>query len=123
MMGMVNGLTFESSGSRGVHLGASTRRLTDFAHIAHYAQGGEVGPHTAMANGGVIREPVVGIGASGRTYSFGERGAETVSPGAGGSTYNITVNVPATAHPAEVGRQVVTAIKAYEQGNGSRWRQ
>jgi hypothetical protein len=43
MMGMVNGLTFESTGSRGVHLGASTRRLTDFAHIAHYAQGGQVG--------------------------------------------------------------------------------
>jgi hypothetical protein len=40
-----------------------------------------------------------------------------------GNTYHITVNVPATAHPAEVGRQVVTAIKAYEQGNGSRWRQ
>jgi hypothetical protein len=42
MMGMVNGLTFESSGGRGVHLGASTRRLTDFAHIAHYARGGQV---------------------------------------------------------------------------------
>jgi hypothetical protein len=42
MMGMVNGLTFESSGSRGVHLGASTRRLTDFAHIAHYNRGGQV---------------------------------------------------------------------------------
>jgi hypothetical protein len=86
MMGMVNGLTFESTGSRGVHLGASTRRLTDFAHIAHYAQGGPVG-HIAMANGGVIREPVVGIGASGRTYSFGERGAETVTPGAGGDIH------------------------------------
>jgi hypothetical protein len=42
MMGMVNGLTFESSGSRGVHLGATTRRLTDFAHIAHYSRGGQV---------------------------------------------------------------------------------
>jgi cell wall-associated NlpC family hydrolase len=119
MMGMVGGLTFESTGSRGVHLGKTTRRLTDFAHIAHYAHGG----HLAMANGGVIQEPVLGVGASGRTYSFGERGPETVTPGVGGNTYNININVPATAHPAEVGRQVVTVIKAYEQGNGSRWRQ
>jgi hypothetical protein len=42
MMGMVGGLTFESSGSRGVHLGASTRRLSDFAHVAHYNRGGRV---------------------------------------------------------------------------------
>jgi hypothetical protein len=42
MMGMAGGLTFESSGSRGVHLGATTRRLTDFAHIAHYGRGGMV---------------------------------------------------------------------------------
>jgi hypothetical protein len=42
MMGMVGGLTFESTGSRGVHLGKTTRRLTDFAHIAHYARGGQV---------------------------------------------------------------------------------
>lgn len=53
MMGMVNGLTFESSGSRGVHLGASTRRLTDFAHIAHYAQGGQV-PFASYDSGGYL---------------------------------------------------------------------
>jgi hypothetical protein len=38
--------------------------------------------HIAMAGGGVIREPVFGVGASGRSYSFGERGRpETVTPG------------------------------------------
>ena len=38
--------------------------------------------HVAMANGGVIREPVFGVGASGATYEFGEGGRpETVTPG------------------------------------------
>jgi hypothetical protein len=41
--------------------------------------------HVAMAGGGVIREPVVGIGASGRSYSFAERGPETVVPGVQGN--------------------------------------
>lgn len=76
MMGMAGGLTFESTGGRGVHLGSTTRRLTDFAHIAHYNQGG----HVAMASGGTIAEPVFGIGSSGRTYSFGEAGPEYVTP-------------------------------------------
>lgn len=54
MMGMVGGLTFESTGSRGVHLGASTRRLTDFAHIGHYARGGEVGAAPLFDGGGTL---------------------------------------------------------------------
>jgi TP901 family phage tail tape measure protein len=38
--------------------------------------------HWAMANGGIIREPVAGVGLrSGASYSFGERGPETVLPG------------------------------------------
>lgn len=37
--------------------------------------------HIAMAQGGVIREPVMGVGRSGRTYSFAENGPETVIPG------------------------------------------
>lgn len=76
MMGMAGGLTFESTGGRGVHLGSTTRRLTDFAHIAHYAQGGRVESHVAMKNGGTITEPIFGVGASGRTYSFGENGVK-----------------------------------------------
>jgi hypothetical protein len=28
--------------------------------------------HIAMAAGGTINEPIAGVGASGRTYSFGE---------------------------------------------------
>jgi SLT domain-containing protein len=30
------------------------------------------GGHVAMAHGGTITEPIMGVGASGRTYSFGE---------------------------------------------------
>jgi phage-related protein len=43
-----------------------------------YAQG--------YANGGMITEPVIGFGASGRSYTLGERGPEMVTPvnGAGG---------------------------------------
>ena len=45
-------------------------------------------------NGGQISEPILGIGRSGRTYSFGEHGAETITPngqmgGGGGITINI----------------------------------
>jgi TP901 family phage tail tape measure protein len=44
-----------------------------------YSSGGLVG-HIAMARGGTIREPIFGVGRSGRTYSFGELGPERVSP-------------------------------------------
>ncbi len=45
-------------------------------------------------NGGQISEPILGVGRSGRTYSFGEHGAETITPngqmgGGGGITINI----------------------------------
>lgn len=44
--------------------------------------------------GGQISEPILGVGRSGRTYSFGEHGAETITPngqmgGGGGITINI----------------------------------
>lgn len=42
-----------------------------------YARGG----HVAMAHGGLISEPIFGVGKSGRTYTFGEMGPETVTPG------------------------------------------
>jgi TP901 family phage tail tape measure protein len=46
----------------------------------HNFAGGNAHDHWAMANGGVIPEPVFGVGASGRTYSFGEMGPERVIP-------------------------------------------
>jgi hypothetical protein len=65
---------------------------------------------------------------------IGERGPELFVPGSSGriipnnqlgggsSTYNVTVNVSAGSHPAQVGSAVVDAIKAYERSNGSSWR-
>lgn len=102
MMGMAGGLTFESTGSRGVHLGRTTRRLTDFAHVAHYGLGGPVEPRISMHNGGTITEPVMGVGASGRTYSFGENYMpERVTPGwnAGNSSGNTYVISPVFTGP------------------------
>jgi hypothetical protein len=89
----------------------------------HNFAGGNAHIHAAMAGGGVIREPIFGVGASGRTYSFGERGPETVIPGAGRvNNYTINVSVPVGAHPAETGRVIIEKIKAFEASNGTRWR-
>jgi hypothetical protein len=40
----------------------------------------------------------------------------------GGITYQIAVNVAAGVNPAEVGRQTVEAIRAYERRSGAAWR-
>ena len=52
------------------------------------------------------------------------RGGESVTPNSklGGNTYHLTINVPPTANPAEVGREVVGVIKAFEKRSGSSWR-
>jgi len=52
------------------------------------------------------------------------RGGESVTPNSklGGNTYHLTINVPPTAQPAEVGREVVGAIKAFEKRSGAGWR-
>jgi hypothetical protein len=38
-------------------------------------------------------------------------------------SYNITINLAAGVQPADVGRELVGAISAYERANGSSWRQ
>ena len=45
------------------------------------------------AMGGVINEPIYGIGRSGRRYTFGEKGPETVTPGVTGKWHGSLVNV------------------------------
>ncbi|AGL13884.1 phage tail tape measure protein [Actinoplanes sp. N902-109] len=110
-------------------------RYTGAVWNQHNFAGGNAHDHWAMANGGLINEPIVGVGASGRTYSFGEYGPERVTPGMGTwqsqgggagmtvqNSYQISVQVPATANQAEVGRAVVGAIQAYEQRSGASWR-
>jgi hypothetical protein len=88
------------------------------------------GKRIAMATGGVIGEPVYGTGLrSGASYSFAEKGPEVVLPmgaaGGGGVTkiYNVNVTAAPLTHPAEVGRQVVQHIQAYEKGSGNSWRE
>lgn len=47
-----------------------------------------------MAGGGIINEPIVGVGRSGQGYMFGESGAEKVTPLTGGFTGgSITINI------------------------------
>lgn len=55
--------------------------------------------HIAMANGGVIREPVFGVGASGRTYSFAELGPERVTPYAGGGLVGVAPSQSSDTNP------------------------
>jgi TP901 family phage tail tape measure protein len=63
----------------------------------HNFAGGNAHDHWAMKNGGTITEPIFGVGASGRTYSFGENyQPERVVPNwqpsvAGGSQITITL--------------------------------
>jgi TP901 family phage tail tape measure protein len=57
-------------------------RYTGAVWNQHNFAGGNAHDHIAMRLGGVINEPVWGVGASGRSYSFGEGGIpETVIPG------------------------------------------
>ena len=71
-------------------IGGMLNTLTGGAVGGNNYRGGK----NKMATGGIINEPIFGVGQSGRTYSFGERGAEAVTPlGQGtGTTVNVTVN-------------------------------
>ena len=84
----------------------------------HNFAGGNAHDHWAMANGGVINEPVFGFGLrSGDTYSLGERGSETVTPGVHGggprvTNINLTVTAPVGSHPREIGNTVLEYVSA-----------
>jgi hypothetical protein len=57
--------------------------------------------HIAMANGGVIREPVVGTGMrSGASYSFGERGPRRSPRVAGGGVVHFHFHGPVASKQA-----------------------
>jgi hypothetical protein len=84
----------------------------------HNFSGGNAHDHWAMDRGGWLMP-----GWNGPIFN-GTGQPEPVIPAdkLGGNTYHLTVNVPATAHPAETGRAIVEAIKAFEAGSGTRWR-
>ena len=87
---------------------------------------------------GVITPPGIGprraVGgpvSTDRSYLVGERGPELFTPGAGGfitpnnrlggssgPTYNITVNAGMGTNGAQLGEQIVSAIKRYERASG-----
>ncbi|GIE30181.1 hypothetical protein Ait01nite_032260 [Actinoplanes italicus] len=94
--------------TRGVNKGSFNASLME-AHRNHI--------HIAMKDGGVIQEPVFGVGASGNTYSFGENWQpERVTPmhggGAGGGT-SVTIvleNHGVIGSPAEVDNWLSGAV-------------
>jgi hypothetical protein len=104
--------------TRGRNMGSFNNGLME-AHRNHI--------HIAMANGGVIREPVFGVGASGATYSFAERGPERVlsagqtaaSAGGPSTVVNLSVALSAGANPREAGRQIAEQLQHYLAGGGS----
>jgi hypothetical protein len=86
-------------------------------------------PHW-YANGGVINEPVMGVGLrSGDRYGFGERGPETVVPGrvhavSGGSgtvKHETTIHINATGSDIELENKLVRVLTS--ASNGGRLKQ
>ena len=75
-----------------------------------------LGRFSRLAKGGIITGPTVGM--------IGEAGPEAIIPLTGknskamGTTFNITVNAGIGTSGAEVGRQIVDAIKKYERRSG-----
>jgi SLT domain-containing protein len=86
---------------------------------------GQIGSGHGYANGGMITEPIVGVGASGTRYSFGERGPEWVTPGRGGGAKIVIQNLNITlpfGSSREHGRQIVEHILNWEKAAGANWR-
>lgn len=68
---------------------------------------------------GTVNDTITG-GFSDGSVSIPGQTPIAVGGGTGSNSYAINVNVPPTADPAEVGRQVVNTIEAYERRSGRR---
>lgn len=85
----------------------------------HNFAGGNAHDHVAFRAGGTITEPIFGVGASGRTYAFGENyQSERVTPGwggGGGTVINVSLvaQLAAGANPAEHGRQIAQYLEQH----------
>jgi hypothetical protein len=69
----------------------------------------------ALAEGGIVNKPTLAL--------IGEAGPEAVVPlskmnGSKGNTYNVTVNAGIGTNGAQVGREIVDAIKKFERATG-----
>ncbi|MEU4558517.1 hypothetical protein AB0F72_09005 [Actinoplanes sp. NPDC023936] len=100
------------------------------AHNHWAAKTGKLLPkNLALRAGGLIQHlPFGSYDSGGRLptgLSLAHNGTgrpEPVGHHLGGNTYHINVSVPVGAHPAQVGKEIVAAIKAYESGSGTTWR-
>ena len=72
-----------------------------------------------FGDGGIIREPVYGVGKSGRRYVIGEKGPEKVTPmkggSGGGNTYILQFNGPVFAEEQYVAEKILPAIRKLEK--------
>lgn len=108
--------------TRGVNKGSFNESLMD-AHRNHV--------HIAMANGGVINEPVFGVGRSGRSYSFAERGPERVlstaqtaaGAGRGGPTKVITMTLAPVIHINGAGQSAAQIAAQVDRQLGAQFNQ
>ena len=65
----------------------------------------------AFQHGGMINEPIWGIGSSGRSYTFGEAGPEMVTPmGKGGGVGPVTINVNVDSINSDVDLEKIKPI-------------
>jgi murein DD-endopeptidase MepM/ murein hydrolase activator NlpD len=72
MWGQIAGCGFEAANpNMGILIGNQATGMNTGA--AHYT-------YTGMANGGIINEKILGVGASGKRYAFGESGPERIIP-------------------------------------------
>jgi archaellum component FlaC len=106
-----------------------TRHRAEYVNASPRAMGGPVaareaylvgerGPELFMPN---LAGQILPAGETARALRGMSPNVGSMSFGGGGggsASYQINVNVPLTANQAEIGRQVVDAIKAYERRNG-----
>jgi TP901 family phage tail tape measure protein len=111
MMGRIGNLTFESTGSRGVHLGRSTRRLSDFAHIGHFADGGMV----RLANMALADSGRLSLAPGWNLVGNGTGAREHLSAGGGEVHVHFHNSIVTSERQAE--DMVVKAVTRAKAGN------
>jgi hypothetical protein len=88
------------------------------AHNRGFGPGpGQIGSGHGYALGGVITEPIWGVGRSGRRYTFGERGPETVTPGTGGGRIVLEIRSGGTRLDDAIVEIIRQAVKVRGGGN------
>jgi TP901 family phage tail tape measure protein len=77
------------------------------------------GAEIRMAGGGLITEPIMGMGLrTGTSYSFGEKGPERVTPGTGGgNTYIVNINAGSVVKEKDLVRTVYDGLVKFSKDN------